>query len=74
MCENQLRHPQQRRLWSVGILFAVVSPSLPRFFHPTGRLEQDLLDGLCGLLTGIGIGILIALLVKMSRQRRAGAA
>lgn len=74
MCENQLRDPKLRKLWSLGILLAVVSPSLPRFFHPTGRLEQDLLDGLCGLFAGIGFGILIALLVKMSRQRRAGAA
>lgn len=74
MCENRLQDPNVRRLWSLGVLLSVVSPSLPRFFHPTGRLEQDLLDGLCGLLAGIGIGILITLLAKMSRQRRAGAA
>ena len=74
MCENRLQDPKQRRLWSLGILVAVVSPSLLRCFHPTGRLEQDLLDGVCGLLTGIGLGILIAFSVKMSRQRRAGAA
>jgi hypothetical protein len=72
MSEARLQDPKVRRWLPLGIILSTVSPAMLRAFHPAGQAHQNLYDGLCGLLTGIGLGILIALLIRMSRQRRAG--
>jgi hypothetical protein len=55
-------------------MLPVIAMNLPRFIHPSGRFTEDWLDGLRGLVAGIGFGIMIMVIVKKSRQRRPGGA
>jgi hypothetical protein len=71
MCEYRLQDPKTRRWLSLGILLSTISPSLPKFFHPATQFNRNLLDGVSGLLAGLGIGISIMLLYKISRARAA---
>jgi hypothetical protein len=70
MCENQ---PKDRRViaWlPLGIMLPVIAMDLPRFFHPSGGLSVDWFEGLRGLLAGIGFGMMIMVVVKLTRQSR----
>jgi hypothetical protein len=74
MSETGTKDPKVKRWLPLGILLATVCPSLLGIYHPVDRLHRDLFHGLVGVLSGIGIGILIMLIARMSRQRRAGGA
>lgn len=72
MCENQVKDPKVMKWLPLGIILPVVAMNLPRFIHPVGTFTTDWLDGVCGLLAGMGFGIMIMLAVRISRQRRPG--
>lgn len=57
------------RKWiPLGLLLVVIAVLLPAIAR--GRLPGDWLDGLCGLLAGIGIGIETLALRRLGRARR----
>jgi hypothetical protein len=72
MCRNDMKDPKVMKWLPLGIILPVVAMNLPHFIHPAGRFSEDWLDGVRGLLAGIGFGIMIMLAVKISRQRRQG--
>jgi uncharacterized membrane protein len=73
MCQDQKNNKIVAWL-PLGIMLPVIAMNLPRFIHPSGRFTEDWLDGLRGLVAGIGFGIMIMVIVKKSRQRRPGGA
>jgi hypothetical protein len=72
MCSDQTKDRKVVAWLPLGILLPVIAMDLPRFVHPMGRLSTDWLDGLRGLMAGIGFGITIMVIVKLRRQRRLG--
>ena len=70
MCADQTKRNKVVRWLPLGIMLPVIAMSLPRFIHPAGQTSLDWLDGLRGLMAGIGFGIMIMVIVKLSRQRR----
>jgi hypothetical protein len=70
MCQDQTKNNTVVRWLPIGIMLPVIAMNLPRFIHPAGRFTEDWLDGLRGLIAGIGFGIMIMVVVKLSRQRR----
>ncbi len=75
MCLDQNSESKSRNkvvAWlPLGIMLPIIAVNLPRFVHPAGRFSTDWFDGLRGLMAGIGFGIMIAVIVKYQRQRRA---
>jgi hypothetical protein len=69
MCADQTKRNKVVAWLPLGIILPVIAMSLPRFIHPAGSFTEDWLDGFRGLLAGIGFGIMIMVVVKLSRQR-----
>jgi hypothetical protein len=72
MCEDQVNDRRVIRLLPLGLALIGMSMLLPDFLHPAGRFSVDWLDGVRGLLAGIGIGIELTVLIRLARQRRLG--
>jgi uncharacterized membrane protein len=74
MCADQTKRNKVIAWLPLGIILPVIAMSLPRFIHPSASFPEDWLDGLRGLVAGIGFGIMIMVIVKLSRQRRSDGA
>jgi hypothetical protein len=72
MCENRLQDRKAIKWLPLGLVLLSMSLLLPDFYQPVGQLSKDWLDGVRGLLAGIGIGIMIMITIKLNRQRRLG--
>lgn len=72
MCENQSKGRKALGFLPLGMVFLSISLLLPDFYHPVGQLAKDWLDGVRGLLAGIGIGMMAMITIKLNRQRRLG--
>jgi len=72
MCENQLKGHKALGFLPLGMVLLSISLLLPDFYHPVSQLSKDWLDGVRGLLAGIGIGIMTMITIKLNRQRRLG--
>jgi len=72
MCENRLKDPKAIKWLPLGLVLLSMSLLLPDFYHPVGQLSKDWLDGVRGLLAGIGIGIELMVVIRLARQRRLG--
>jgi hypothetical protein len=72
MCEDQVKDRRVIGLLPLGLALIGMSILLPDLLHPAGRFSVDWLDGVRGLLAGIGIGIELMVLIRLSRQRRLG--
>jgi hypothetical protein len=73
MCGNQVKNLKVAKVvgWlPLGLASIGMSLLLPNFLHPAGRFSVDWLDGVRGLLGGIGIGIELMVVVKLALQRR----
>jgi hypothetical protein len=60
-----------KQLMRIGMLFLGVGLAWPKFLPVTGNLGQDAIDGIRGLLLGLGIGLSLWAAVLSGRQRRA---
>ena len=59
-------------LLRIGTLFLGLALAWPKFVPVTGNLGPDAIDGLKGLLMGIGFGLLAWSVILNKRLRRAG--
>lgn len=71
MCMEPVNKSKAAGWISLAMVFIAVSALLPDFVHPAGQLQKDWLDGVRGLLTGVGLGIEVMFIVYLARQRRA---
>jgi hypothetical protein len=55
-----------------GMAFLALSSAWPRLLPVTGNLGQDAIDGIKGVVMGIGFGLLCWAAALIGRQRRAG--
>jgi hypothetical protein len=53
-----------------GMAFLALSSAWPRFLPVTGNLGTDAIDGIRGLLMGIGFGLVAWAAALIGRQRR----
>jgi hypothetical protein len=60
-----------RVLMRIGFLFLGIGLAWPKFLPVTGNLGQDAIDGIRGLLLGLGIGLSLWSAMLVGRQRRA---
>ena len=60
-----------KALLRIGFLFLGLGLAWPKFLPVTGSLGQDAIDGIRGLLLGLGIGLSLWSAILVGRQRRA---
>ncbi|HEY8833168.1 MAG TPA: hypothetical protein VIM21_11760 [Gemmatimonadaceae bacterium] len=60
-----------KALMRIGFLFLGLGLAWPKFLPLTGNLDQDAIDGIRGLLLGLGIGLALWSAMLTGRQRRA---
>jgi hypothetical protein len=57
-------------LVKIGMAFLAISQAWPRLLPVTGNLGPDAIDGIRGLLMGIGVGLACWAAMLIGRQRR----
>lgn len=67
--QNGLKDP--KALSNVGRMCLVIGLLCQMFFHPATEVGRDLVHGLCGLLIGLSLGLLVGSAFMIRRQRRA---
>jgi hypothetical protein len=72
MCQVQLKNPKAIKWLPLGMVLIGASLILPDFLQPAGPFSKDWLDGVRGLLTGIGMGINLMVVLLVYRQRLSG--
>jgi hypothetical protein len=61
-----------KALMRIAFLFLGLGLAWPKFLPVTGNLGPDAIDGIRGLLLGIGIGLSLWCAMLVGRQRRTG--
>ena len=69
--ENRLALRQAPHWWPIaGVLLVACSITPPHILHLPATLSPGWVDGLRGLLAGIGIGLELCFVIRLARFRR----
>jgi len=60
-----------KRLMRIGMAFLAIGLAWPKFLPVTGSLGTDAIDGIRGLLLGLGMGLTLWSVTLAGRLRRA---
>ena len=70
MCETQVRDPKAMQQLSIGLLLLMSSVMWTHFTHAAANHVHPWIEGVQGLVAGIGIGIELMAVIRLSRRRR----
>jgi hypothetical protein len=60
-----------KQLMRIGMAFLAIGLAWPKFLPVTGSLGPDSIDGIRGLLLGLGMGLTLWAVTLAGRRRRA---